>query len=363
MEPGTKRIFKVGVSAVLIAAVALLAFEVLHWLTHVYASNAGVQTELTRMSSRVDGTIDKIMVTEGDIVGPGQPLVALAANDIRLRIETLRTDLSLEEAERARLESEKAAYEFELDSSLKTKHAQISAHTTEYNFLADRLALAENELRRVRVLSERKLASEKTLTAEQDKVLALRGRASMAKVNIQIAKRALEQEESRRKQIAVIKDKIRISGITTARIKKQIELEEVSNSHRLIRSPVAGIIDRVYKYPGEYVEEGESILILHNKDKYWLEAHVDEDNIRHVQMGQQVIIEFEAYPFKEFLGKVQRIGSVTTRKMGIAEDSGGQFGRSSERVPVIITIEQSPPILTPGMIANVNIKIDGIRLW
>jgi multidrug resistance efflux pump len=44
--------------------------------------------------------------------------------------------------------------------------------------------------------------------------------------------------------------------------------------------------------------------------------------------------------------------------------SGSQFGGGVERVPVRITVENSPPNLTPGMRAKVNIRIyDNIRLW
>ena len=43
----------------LMGAAALMSFEGYYWLTHVYESGARVQTELTRMSSRVDGALDQ----------------------------------------------------------------------------------------------------------------------------------------------------------------------------------------------------------------------------------------------------------------------------------------------------------------
>ncbi|MEM7251630.1 MAG: efflux RND transporter periplasmic adaptor subunit [Pseudomonadota bacterium] len=363
MDVKVKSFVRIAIVLAILVAGAILAYEVFHWLTHVYAANARVQTELTKMSSRVDGTIDKILIEEGTAVSRGAPLIQLVADDVKLRIETLETDLILERAERARLASEKAAFEHELESALNTKEEEVKAIVSEFNYIRDRLRLAEEDLGRVRKLFERRLTSEKNLTAEKSKTIELRGQTSIARAKIAIAKRELEQAEARRKQLDVIAEKIRISDITSTRIKKQIALEQVSLNHRTIRSPVDGIIDRVYKHPGEYVEEGESILILHDTETFWLEAHVDEDSIRHVQVGQAAILDFEAYPFDEFVGRVKRIGSVTTRAMGIADVTSSRFGRSGERVPIMIAIEQRPPTLTPGMIANVNIRIDSMRFW
>ena len=71
------------------------------------SSGARVQTELTKISSRVDGTVDRILVKEGDRVKAGQMLIRLVDEDITLNIDALRADIALEEARRKRLVSEK----------------------------------------------------------------------------------------------------------------------------------------------------------------------------------------------------------------------------------------------------------------
>jgi len=112
------------------------------------------------------------------------------------------------------------------------------------------------------------------------------------------------------------------------------------------------------------VEEGERILILHNEQLFWVEAFVDEDQIRYVEVGQTVLIDLPAYPFDEFFGKVLRIGSATTMELGIDTASGGQFGRPAQRVPIQVSIENPPAHLAPGMLAKVNVQIyDQFKPW
>jgi membrane fusion protein (multidrug efflux system) len=361
MALNNKRPLRVLVLVLLLGALGLLGYEAFYWLTHVYESGARVQTELTRMSSRVDGSLERVLVAEGDRVRKGEKLIVVDDKDIRLRIDALRTDLELEEAKRDRLVSERRAFELELASKVATGQEQIRAREVKLRTVTERLRLAEKDLARLNVLFRKQLASEAQVASEQAKVLALRSEVSVSAADIDISRRELDQVRATEQQLAVIDDNIRISAVTTDKIKAMIAIEENRLAFRHIRSPIDGVVARVYKYPGEFVEEGETILILHDRGLFWLEAYIDENQIRHVRVDQHVIIEFDAYPFEEFSGRVRQIGSVTTLQMGISDGQGGQFGRAAERVPVQISIDDPPPVLTPGMRADINVEI-GNRL-
>ena len=58
-------------------------------MTHVYEYDARIEAELTTLSSRIDGEIEKVYVKEGDRVKEGDLLVALKANVQRLKIKAL----------------------------------------------------------------------------------------------------------------------------------------------------------------------------------------------------------------------------------------------------------------------------------
>ena len=357
MASRTKKLLKILIGAFFLTAVMVMIYEMVHWFTHVYSGDARVQTELTKISSRVNGTIGRILIKEGDYVKAGQLLITLVDEDIKLNVESAKADLALEQAQRARLVSEQQAFELELQSRLITRRKQIEASEVEYRATQDRLGLAMGDLERVKVLFDKSLTSKKALAAEQDKVLIQKGEASRLFAKIQIAKSELDEVTATLKQVDVIEGRIKVSDITAAKLRTTIAREEVSLSFRRLRSPLDGVIDRVYKHKGEYVEEGETILVLHDQQLFWVEAFIEEDQIRHIQVGQRVVIHLPAYPFEDFHGKVSQIGSATTVELGIDNSNGGQFGRPMQRVPIRVVIENPPTHLAPGMLAKVNVQI------
>ena len=361
-----KTTLKVVTGVALVAAAGLLAYEVFHWATHVYEDNARVQTDLTNISAQVDGKIDTILVAEGGRVRKGQPLIRLVDADIRKNIEALDTDLALERARRARLVSEKDAFEIDLESRLATQRQKIRAIGTEHASVMARLKLAEKNLARVEFLYKKGLKPEEKLTLEQDKVLVMRGEETRLAAKRRVGEKELEQFAASAKQIDVIEEKIKISDIEQVRIADEIAKRKIELGYRHIASPIDGTVGRIHRFPGEYVEDGVNILMLHDPDLYWIEAQVDESQIRHVRVGQEVLIDLDAYPFDDFFGQVFRIGSVTAARMGLdAVDKGSvSFGGKIERVPVRISIRNPPPNIAPGMRADVNIRIyENIKLW
>jgi membrane fusion protein, multidrug efflux system len=360
-----KQTLKVVISGVLVGAVLLASYETLYWFTHVYENDARIRTELTNLSAQVNGQIKKVLVEEGSPVKAGQEVILLEDDEIRLGLEALKTDLSLKMSEQGRLLSEKAAFESELESKLQTQLGKIRSIEQEYASIKDRRALSEKNLARVEFLLQKGLTSEEKFNAEKDKSLILRGEAAITKANIAVARREYDQLKSTARQIDVFLEKIKISNVEQARIKDDIRLQEVALKKRRIYSPKDGVVGRIHRYEGEYVEDGVTIVMLHNPERFWIEAYVDESQMRHVRLDQEVVIEFEIYPFEEFLGAVSRIGNITTAQMGVKTmSSGSRFGGGVERVPVRITVENPPPNLTPGMRAKVNIRIyDNIRLW
>lgn len=359
-----KRKIKLGIGIAVIGAVLLLCYEVFYWLTHVYESNARVQTDFTNISAQVDGKVDEIHVVEGTPVRKGQLLITLFHDDIKLNIASLQTDLALEQANRVSLISEQEAFEESLRSKLATQLEKIRALETEHQSVQERLLLARKDLTRVNVLVGKKLTPEAKLTIEQDKALVLEGQASSLKGNIAIARRELDELKATERQLEVLKNKIKMSYINENKIMDQINKENLYLSYRKITSPIDGVVGKIHRFKGEYFEDATNILTLHDPKLYWVEAYVDESQIRHVRIGQAVLVDLDAYPFRDFYGTVRQIGNVTTNGIVNGVNGGGKLGSSAERVPVRISLDNPPPNLTPGMRADVNIRIyENIRLW
>ncbi len=360
-----KRTLKVAIIGGLTGACLLAGYEVFYWFRHVYEDDARIRTELTKISAQVDGKIQSVLVEEGSRIVEGQELFHLVDDEIRLALAALRTDLALKQAERKRLMSEKAVFEAELASKLETQTQKIRAIREEHAAIKDRLALSEKNLARVKFLLGKNLTSEERYIAEKDKMLALRGDTVRTRAAIAVAESEYEQLEASARQIDVIFEQISIADLEQTRIRDDIRLQEIALAYRRILSPIDGVVGRIHRYAGEYVEDGVTVMMLHDPGRYWIEAYVDESQMRHVRVGQDVLIELEIYPFQDYYGTVSRIGNATTAELGLpTRGSGSRFGTDIGRVPVRITLDDPPPNLTPGMRASVNIRIyQRIKLW
>ena len=119
------------------------------------------------------------------------------------------------------------------------------------------------------------------------------------------------------------------------------------------------MVDRIFKNPGEYVEDADEFLILHDPENIWIEANINEDQIRHVEIGQPVKLHLNAYPFEMFRGEVFGIGRVTLSDL--KESRLGSIDvklrKGVQRIPVRIKILDKPKITAPGMLVEVNIQI------
>jgi membrane fusion protein, multidrug efflux system len=127
----------------------------------------------------------------------------------------------------------------------------------------------------------------------------------------------------------------------------------------MVKSPVPAVIDRVFVEPGEYVNAGQRILMLHNPKEVWVEANIKETQLRKLKLGQPVAITVDAFPDDKFVGKVTRIGSATTARFALlpTPNPSGNFTKITQRVPVKVNFVEMPRPVSPGMMVEVDIDI------
>lgn len=125
----------------------------------------------------------------------------------------------------------------------------------------------------------------------------------------------------------------------------------------LVRSPVAGIVNKLYVSTiGGVVQPGESIVdIVPNDDALVVEAKIRPSDIAFLRPGQDVVLKFTAYDFSIYgglEGKVLHISADTIRDevdkkqyyMIKVKNTGGKLEIGGKELPII-----------PGMVAEVDI--------
>ena len=125
---------------------------------------------------------------------------------------------------------------------------------------------------------------------------------------------------------------------------------------------MGGIIDRMFIEAGEYVRQGQRMLMMHNPQELWVEANIKETELRLLRKGQPVHVYIDAFPDAQLMGEVDRIGSTTTAKFALlpTPNPSGNFTKITQRVPVRIALDPTHTAdlpLAPGMMVEVEIDV------
>lgn len=71
-----------------------------------------------------------------------------------------------------------------------------------------------------------------------------------------------------------------------------------------VRAPIAGVVNRLYVDPGEFVGEGAPVVELVNTDRVEVEVNMPELDVKYFQPRQQVMVTVDAWPDKKFMGEI-----------------------------------------------------------
>ncbi|MDR4998167.1 HlyD family secretion protein [Brevibacillus parabrevis] len=127
----------------------------------------------------------------------------------------------------------------------------------------------------------------------------------------------------------------------------------------MVRSPIDGVILQRAAKEGEVIGAGNTLALVVDKRKLYVEAHVEEAEAGYIQVGQPVDIVLDKYPGQTFRGTVNRIGEATQSTFSLlpSVNASGNFTKVTQRIAVKITFDEGPYDFQPGLNANVSIHV------
>ena len=110
---------------------------------------------------------------------------------------------------------------------------------------------------------------------------------------------------------------------------------------------------------GEFVEAGDPVFTLIQSSPVWVEANLKETQLTHVQVGQKVTVEVDAYPDIVWQAQVDTIAPATGAEFALLppQNATGNWVKVVQRVPVQLRIRrpEDAPVLRAGMTATISI--------
>jgi len=302
----------ISLSVLLVVALVSLAWGYMHWRhiqVFVSTENAYVKGHIYSVSSRVQGTLLTVDVTDNQTVKAGQTIATIDPKDY---------DAAVAKAEASLNESAAA---------LAANQATIAQARAQVEALKSQLDLAK---------------------LERERATALYNRQSVPKQNYD---RAVTAEQVAAAQLAAAQKQVAAAEAALGVSAKKVETSRASRDEAALKrsyctvvSPVDGEISKKSAEAGQVVAPGQPLCAVVPLDlkEIWVEANFKETQLRNVRPGQKVKLWADIDKGRTFTGAVESISAGTGAVFSLLppENATGNWVKVVQRVPVRIKLDE-----------------------
>jgi membrane fusion protein (multidrug efflux system) len=175
----------------------------------------------------------------------------------------------------------------------------------------------------------------------------LKAKAAMWQAEVHLQRYQLLADQSKTIGWAISKDDIDTAKSNYEQSKALLAQAEQNLDETKIYAPFDGALGVTNLAMGSYVQVGDDIVPIVNKQHLLVEYSLPETDYAYVKVGQQVKLKTDAYPDKEFVGIVSYIDP--------------QVDAISRSFIVRATIDNKDEALSPGMLVSVTHVLDPSR--
>lgn len=223
---------------------------------------------------------------------------------------------------------------------------------------------ADAELAAVKSLSgaakaqeEAARANEKTAreALAQAKALAVEAESGVGQATARLA-----QAKGGSHQIDASRSSAQALAADVGAAQAAVRQAELDLAYTSVAAPEGGRITKKAVEPGQFVSTGQALMALVPKD-LWVVANFKETQLKKMRPGQNVKVEIDAYPGREFSARIDSIQTGTGARFSLLppENATGNYVKVVQRLPVkIVFTEPLPPELALGPGMSVTPKVD-----
>jgi membrane fusion protein (multidrug efflux system) len=363
-----------------------------YWLlfmrNRVSTDDAYVRADSAAVSSRVAGTVCRLMVENDDMVAEGAILVGLDPKDYRAEVDKQRAAL-------ARIEAEIQAAEVNVNLTNSQTGTQLEASQAMFQAARDR----EQELRhRLAELGQNRAAAEAEFEhakrnferyvnlfkegagSEQQRDRAstafkkakaqfeaadaqiAAARASLAAAVQEIDRAKAQAAGAKANRLRVEMERKNLAALKARRLEAlaQLQLAELHLSYCTIKAPISGYVAQRRIQVGDRIEPGQTLLNVVPLKEAYVEANFKETQLEDVRIGQRAEIKADMYPGHTYEGKVAGIRAGTGAAFSLLppENATGNWVKVVQRVPVRIElVAPTPPAYPLRVGASLDVTI------
>jgi membrane fusion protein (multidrug efflux system) len=335
-----KKLFAGLAGAVLIAAASFGGYEFLIASHYAETDNAYVGADSAQVTSRIEGAVAQVLVSDTQRVAAGQVLAVLDDADARLQVA--QSQAALAQAER-RVRGWMAN-----DRSLA---AQIDARAADQVRADAQNASAEADLARAKLEYDRRRRLAATGAVSGEELTRAENSFRQADAAVEAARAARVQAAATRQAAAGALDANRVMteglGVEdnpeVQAARSRLDQARLNLERTVIRAPMAGVVTGRKVQIGQRIQPGAALMTVVPMQDAYVDANFKEGQLGRVRPGQMVELTSDLYGGKvKFHGQVTGLSGGTGSAFALipAQNATGNWIKVVQRVPVRIRLDR-----------------------
>lgn len=371
--------------------------------THVTTDDAQLQGHIYPISSRVSGTVKQVLIDDNQPIKAGELLVQLDPHDYQVKVQ--QAQAALDTAQQQTQAAQASVVQAGVNAQAQTTTAQgaiaganaaiadaqaaltvaqagVPAAQAELSKAEATLQKATTDYQRYQTLyaqgavsaqerdaakqtydvamAQRQSAQEQVRQAQAKVVQAQEGIAQ-AQAQLKSSQGTLQQAQASGVQTDVNRSQFEAAKTQIAQAQANLKEAELQLSYTEIAAPAAGTVGNKTVEVGQQVQAGQPLMAVVGDD-LWIEANFKETQLAHIQPGDAVEIDVDAFPDHPLSGQVESVSPASGAQFALLppDNATGNFTKVVQRIPIKISLDAQSltgfehPI-SPGMSVTVSV--------
>jgi membrane fusion protein (multidrug efflux system) len=374
--------------------------------THEQTDDAFVGGHIHPVSSRVDGTVARVLVDDNQQVKQGQVLVKLDPRDFQNQVRQAQAALAQaqQQAQTARSQivlsaqttrgtttqaqgniSSAAAGITNAQAALQEAQAGVPQAQAGVAQAESNLQRAQADFNRYSVLLQQgAITAQQFETARnayqvavaqrnsaQDQVRQAQARVSQAQQDVARAQAqlttsqgGLQQAQAGQAQTQANRNQYQAALAAVTRAQAQLKNAQLQLSYTTIASPITGTVGNKNVEEGQRVQSGTPLMAVVD-GKNWVVSNFKETQLEKMHAGDRALIKLDAFPNHPFNGYVESLSPASGSQFALLppDNATGNFTKVVQRIPVRVrfdpqSIRGYETRIAPGMSATVTVTVE-----
>ena len=315
--------------------------------------NAQLETDISPVISKVNGSVEQVLVKDNQVVKKGDTLVLLDNANFKIAVQQAEiavlqakqnvklsaSNKGVNTADVTSISANRMSAKAGVDAA-KIRYELASKNYTRFKTLLDQKSTTQQQFD---IINAEKETAEKSLRMEEGKLFSLE-----------------KQIESSQATVSSSSEGVGLAEIAVKQAENNLEAAKLQLSYCAILAPADGVVSKKNVQNGQVVAIGQPLLAITNNQNIWVIANFKETQVEKMKVGQDVEIEVDAFDGDALKGKVESISQATGSKFSLlpADNATGNFVKVTQRIPVkiVFTTTDKNTSLRAGMSADVTVK-------